>query len=236
MKIKKSDGAYWGEFRANGSQTIIHGTHPSGCDYRFLLEAPPVEISISEIVWPQCVVDPFSKQKASHPPNHSSVFCTPVSCVSMSCVSVPLCDSTKGNEILANIQATNQGREALKRRFPQLAELYEKFIEPKFEAAAGHRNGFIVEAAPVIYRVVCVPLGLQLLGFFYEMNRYLFKGTPEQHHYEAQQMMESVAASYRGSLNPIKKKIYDALPGIEQDAFRILRDLALWSEPKLGSF
>jgi hypothetical protein len=50
--------------------------------------------------------------------------------------SVSLCDITKGNEVLANIEAANKRRDALKRCFPQLAELYERFIEPKFQAAA----------------------------------------------------------------------------------------------------
>jgi len=235
-KIKTNDGGNWGEFRASGSQTIIYGRHPTGCDYTFVVEAPPVEISLSEIVWPQHVVDPFLNLKTTHSPNPSSVFCDSVSCVSMSYVSVPLCDRTKANEILAYIQATNQKREALKRRFSQLAELYEKFIEPKFEAAAGHRNGFIVEAAPFIFRVVCVPLALQLLEFFYEMHRHLFEDTLEDHRYEAKKMLESVAATYRESLSEIERKIYTVLPGIEQDAFRILRDLALRSDPRCGPF
>jgi hypothetical protein len=115
----------------------------------------------------------------------------------------------------------------LKERFPGLAELYETFIEPKFKAAAGHRNGFIVEAAPFIFRVVCAPLALQLLEFFYEMHRELFKDPPERHHYEAKKMFESVAVSYRDSLPEIERKIYDALRNVEQDAFRIMRDLAL---------
>jgi len=149
---------------------------------------------------------------------------------------VSLCDTAKGTEVLANIEAANQRREALKRRFPQLAQLYEKFIEPKFQAAVGHRNGFIVEACPFIYRVVCVPLALQLLDFFYQMHRHLFKDTREQHRYEAQKMLESVAVSYRKSLSEIERKIYDALPDIEQDAFRILRDLGFWSESKRRSF
>ena len=234
MKIKTSDGALWGEFRANGSQTIISGKHPSGCDYSFLVEAPPVEIDLSELVWPNHVIDPFSRHNQPLNTNHSSEFCTSVSCVSMS--SVSLCDTSKGNEVLANIEAANQRREALKRRFPQLTQVYEKFIEPKFQAAAGHRNGFIVEAAPVIYRVVCVPLALRLLDFFYQMHRHLFKDTQEQHHYEDQKMLESLATSYRDGLNDIERKIYEALPGIHQDGFRILRDLALRSEPKSGSF
>jgi hypothetical protein len=149
---------------------------------------------------------------------------------------VSLCDITKGNEVLANIEAANQRREALKRRFPELAELYEKFVEPKFQAAAGYRNGFIVEAAPFILRVVCGALALQLIEFFYEMHQHLFNDTLEDHRYEAKKMLESVAASYRDGLNAIVQQIYDALTGIEQDAFRILRDLALWPDPRCGSF
>ena len=231
---KENDGRSWGELRGTGSQTIIYGKHPSGCDYRFLVEAPLAEIDLSELVWPKHVIDPFLKQNRPLPTNPSSVSVTPVSCASMFCVPVSLCDTAKGKEILANIEATNQRREALSRRFPQLAELYEKFIEPKFEAAAGHRNGFIVEAAPFVFRVVCAPLALQLLDFFYEMHRPLFEDPPEQHHYEAKKMLESVAASYRNSLPEIEHKIYDALDELEQDAFRILRDLALWPDPKLG--
>jgi hypothetical protein len=125
----------------------------------------------------------------------------------------------------------------LKRRLPQLAELYEKFIEPKFQAAAGHRNAFIVEAAPFVFRVVCAPLALQLLQFFYEMHRDLFKDSWERHCYEAAKMLESVAASYRDGLNEIERRIYDALPtDIDREAFRILRDLALWAQPEREPF
>jgi hypothetical protein len=43
-KLITITGKKWGELRANGSQTIIHGRHPSGCEYRLMVEAPPVEI------------------------------------------------------------------------------------------------------------------------------------------------------------------------------------------------
>ena len=231
-KIKTDDGLNWGEFRGSGSQTIIHGKHPSGCNYSILMQAPPVPIDISEIVWPKHVMKPFPKENGLLNTNHSTEFCTPVSCASVVCGSVPLCDTRNGNEVLANIEAARRRRETLKQRFPGLAELYETLIEPKFKAAAGHRNGFIVEAAPFVFRVVCTPLALQLLEFFYEMHRELFKDPPEQHRYEAKKMLESVAVSYRGSLPEIERKIYDALPELEQDTFRIVRDLALWPQQK----
>src|SRR5215475_1253151 len=88
---------------------------------------------------------PFSKQDRPLNNNHSTEFCTSMFCASMSCVSVPLCDTGKANEVLANIEGVRRRREALKQRFPELTELYETFIEPKFKATAAHRNGFIVE-------------------------------------------------------------------------------------------
>src|SRR5262249_4776117 len=150
---------------------------------------------------------------------------------------VSLCDTSNGEQVLANIEAAKRRSEALKQRFPGLAKLYAKFIEPKFRAAVGHRNGFIVEAAPFIFRVVSAPIALQLLLFFYEMHRDLFKDSPEQHRYESKKMLESVAVSYRDGLNDIERRIYDALPvDIDRDAFRIMRDLALWAQPEREPF
>src|SRR5262249_51329857 len=148
------------------------------------------------------VVDPFSKHSQPLNNNHSTEFCVPEFCVSVS-----LCDTSNGEQVLANIEAAKRRSEALKQRFPGLAKLYAKFIEPKFRAAVGHRNGFIVEAAPFIFRVVSAPIALQLLLFFYEMHRDLFKDSPEQHRYESKKMLESVAVSYRDGLNDIERRI-----------------------------
>jgi hypothetical protein len=41
-----------GEWRADGAQTIISGKHPTGCDYSFLVEAPPVSLEFEQIIWP----------------------------------------------------------------------------------------------------------------------------------------------------------------------------------------
>ena len=44
----------WGEWRSNGGQTIVYGTHPSGCQYTYPVRgATPVEIEFSEINWPE---------------------------------------------------------------------------------------------------------------------------------------------------------------------------------------
>jgi len=43
----------WGEFRADGSQTVISGTHPTGKEYVMVHEAPPVNIDFGDITFPE---------------------------------------------------------------------------------------------------------------------------------------------------------------------------------------
>jgi putative DNA primase/helicase len=50
--LKKSGGAAWGEWRATGNVTVIHGLHPQGMQYHIEHEVPPAAIRFEEIVWP----------------------------------------------------------------------------------------------------------------------------------------------------------------------------------------
>jgi hypothetical protein len=47
-----------GEWRADGNQTIISGVHPDGCRYRFVVEAPVIELAYIDIVWPDSLKAP----------------------------------------------------------------------------------------------------------------------------------------------------------------------------------
>jgi hypothetical protein len=47
-----------GEWRADGNQTIIAGTHPDGMPYRFVVEKPVITIDYHEIVWPDVIRPP----------------------------------------------------------------------------------------------------------------------------------------------------------------------------------
>ena len=52
-KLKTQDGEDWGEWRCDGGQSVIHGTHPDGMSYRRIVNAPPIEIAFEEIHWPE---------------------------------------------------------------------------------------------------------------------------------------------------------------------------------------
>jgi hypothetical protein len=47
-RLTNKQGAPWGEFRADGGQTVIWGKHPSGCNYSIVVEQPIVEIAFED--------------------------------------------------------------------------------------------------------------------------------------------------------------------------------------------
>jgi len=58
QKLKSSSEDDIGEWRADGNQTIITGTHPEGMVYRFVVESPVITISYDAIIWPDCILPP----------------------------------------------------------------------------------------------------------------------------------------------------------------------------------
>jgi hypothetical protein len=134
--------------------------------------------------------------------------------------------------VLANIKASREARDLLAAKHPQLVRLYTEFIDLHYQAQEHARNGFIVKAVPFLYRAVAAQFVLELVGCFYDCNRALFHDPREQHMKESKAMLESVAKTYIAELSAVERKIYEALPEREQDAFRICRDLASLPEPK----
>ena len=134
--------------------------------------------------------------------------------------------------MLANITAKREALDSLTAKHPNLVRLYTELIEPRYQAQEHARNDFIKQAVPFLYRAVAPQFVLELVGCFYDCNCALFNDTREQHMKEAKAMLESVTKTYTEELNADERGIYDALPGHEQEAFRICRDLAMLPEPK----
>jgi hypothetical protein len=62
-KLRNRSGDEIGEWRADGNQTIVAGTHPDGVPYRFVVESPAIAIDYSEIVWPDVILAPATESK-----------------------------------------------------------------------------------------------------------------------------------------------------------------------------
>lgn len=52
-QIKDEHGNHWGEWRADGCLTTIHGVHESGCEYQVVSGSEPVGTSFASIQWPE---------------------------------------------------------------------------------------------------------------------------------------------------------------------------------------
>ena len=57
-KLKSPSGKDVGEWRPNGAQTIISGTHPDGVPYQFVVERPVITLSYDAIIWPTTFLKP----------------------------------------------------------------------------------------------------------------------------------------------------------------------------------
>jgi hypothetical protein len=58
QNLKNSPGNEIGEWRADGNQTIISGTHPEGMSYQFVVERPVITVSYDAIIWPESILPP----------------------------------------------------------------------------------------------------------------------------------------------------------------------------------
>lgn len=66
-KLTDKNDSPWGEFRSDGGQTVIFGSHPSGKDYEIVNETPVIEIAFDEIVWPENLNLPWRSAAAVDP-------------------------------------------------------------------------------------------------------------------------------------------------------------------------
>ena len=133
----KLDGATIGEFRSDGSYTIIVGQHPSGCQYRFINEARPIALSYQSLVWPESA-------NTHTPPLTSSVTLnSEIFTLYNNNTDTSSDDTLSTNSILASIASRKVATASFERAYPALAGLYSDFIENRFRAVAGGRNSFL---------------------------------------------------------------------------------------------
>ena len=65
VKLNTNDGADWGEWRADGGQSVIHGIHPdTQKPYTIQHKAKPIEVRFEDIRWPDTLKLPWIKSAA----------------------------------------------------------------------------------------------------------------------------------------------------------------------------
>jgi len=61
-KLRNGSGQEIGEWRADGNQTIIAGTHPNGLAYRFVVDRPVIPVKYKAIIWPDVILPPHATE------------------------------------------------------------------------------------------------------------------------------------------------------------------------------
>src|SRR5258708_2732505 len=75
VKLKTNTGQGWGEWRADGGQSVVRGVHPDGMQYRLLCDLAPIRIRFDQIRWPSDLILPWKstppKEGRASPPGAS---------------------------------------------------------------------------------------------------------------------------------------------------------------------
>jgi hypothetical protein len=221
----KSNGTPLGEWRSERCHTVIAGAHPEGLKYRVIVDNPPVRLRFSDLKWPENDTDWPQSLKVTHasplPPSSSSQY----SLSSLSQIR-PLS--------LAEKLAAEE--EALSKMPKSTRKLYDTFIKRRFTPKQGCRNAHIVGMGAFLFQTVGKKQLVALLEAYYDLNQSLFEDSKAIHMAEVAAIIEGRRSTWLESLNPDERALYESLPVLYREAFRICRDLALYPKKEAGGY
>lgn len=223
--FKDSQGNPAGEWRADGGQTVISGTHPEGNKYQILVGNPPMRIAYNDINWgdlstkdsepssSKCHIDDIDDIKHKDHTNDTKI------------------QSIQKNSKVAKVAyvVREKRAESARRKLKKdkgLQSLYNTFIKRRFMARQGERNSQVVSMTTFLFRAVGEKRVLELTRAFHQVNQDLLVDSLEQHQREATSHLRATKERWLSKLPDTTKKIYDGLPQSQSEAFRICMSLA----------
>lgn len=148
-------------------------------------------------------------------------------------------ESEKSEKSVVSVSSVSQGGETLLQRINQseiaekelkankrLWKLYRQWIESKYTARQGERNGQTVNMMTFLARAVCESTALRLAKYYWRINQDQFADSLEQHMTEANAQLRNTLGSWLESLPAHERELVAGLPEKQRAAFRICRALA----------
>ncbi len=195
--IPRTQKLSWGEWRADGAQTVIRGFHPEGMEYRFLSKGKPVELRFSGIKFPFENAPNLTQRNATLEVPHN------IGCYAIE----PKEERTKGE------------------RFEE--ELYEKLVGRHLKPNPNSRNANLVKSLSFLFYQVSPSAALSMGMMIYDKHANVWKDTRDRHEYECRHLIDSMTLEYTDrQLSGKSKELYLSLSEKERVAFRICRSLA----------
>ena len=203
------------------------GVCPEGMEYRFIQEKPVIEISFSQIVWPESIRSLFRGLAEKNSPSNS--FCISASLNNL--------HTLYNNSVVRAIEADGKIERNLKKfrkREPELSHLFDAHVG-RYEAPRPNgRNKHLVDSGNRLLCRVGLETAIKLQLATYDIYEPIFHDSKKQHERESREMMKLAHETYLNNLPELDRLIYKKLPTeFYRDAFRILRDLAYRNSEKL---
>jgi hypothetical protein len=220
-----------GEWKANGTQVVVRGMHPSGVPYRDN-DKPPLSMSMAELVFP----DGWSlerirskgvsgTQRGEGRGNTSSEPCN----LHPRFYASSLYDTEKvieGSRITLSKQFAEQyGKQA--------ENLYQGWMLPyEDDLRQGQRNSILTHSlVPKLFDKCGTEMTLRLTAQFWLRNRALFHDSLQEHQHQALHVINALKNRYPDELTPTELETYEELnDDYYRDIFRIVRSLGLYDD------
>lgn len=214
------------EWRANGNQSIVLGTHPSGNQYKRLKNSPPVELLFNEIIWPVGWIIPAYPANVAAIQKHTHT------------EEVPLYGGLYGSspvDATKEIEVTVDGRKdkpaklgcpTLEQAHPQLPAFYDERIGRKHTPKPRERYAFLLAAVPFLHCAVAKEIMLLFVGKYYGDNAAIFRDPLQTHLQEAEGIWNGSEHTFINTLSETELGVYNKLLPDKKTAFRICRRLA----------
>jgi hypothetical protein len=199
-QIPKTQKLSWGEWRADGAQTVIRGFHPDGMEYRFLNKEKAMVVRFADIVFPFEEVPIPSPKSATLGVSHNIG-----------------CYEIEPSEEKHKKKSNGKG---------DLEGLYCKLVKPYLDAKPGTRNDNMVKSVSFLFYQTSPPIAFELGMMIYDKHSIIWRDTRKRHEYECRNLIDSMSREYADrQLSGAAKTLYLNMLEREQVAFRICRSL-----------
>lgn len=223
-----ANGKHIGEWRAKGAHTIIAGRHPDGLDYSRIVDAPPVRLTFSALVWPWEDFNSGYRDTEGYRDTDSTDLTEHSDSTDYSDFTEEGGKkeggeaATLGDKIRASERAHARIKEDVR-----VLKLYRTYIEKRFTPVQGKRNTDLIQMVTFLYRAVGEETLLALVTYYYDLNQSIFTDSREQHLSEASAHLKACSNSWFEELSAEQQGFVKDLPRRYTEAFRIFRDLSL---------
>ena len=220
------NGSPWGEWRADGGQTVIAGKHPSGGRYHFVNKAQPLVVRFEDIRWPIEASFPPGGSGEEGPSSECSELLHQSASSTASASSTLLHDTSETTSPKSKALDAVKAQKEFEEKEAYLAGFYDKRIEQIHTPLQGRRNTSLIEIVTFSFYCLGTEQVLKVAEQFYDRNAPTWKDPKDQHMKEAEHHLRTLVKEFPDQLPPDEREIYVEFDDREKATFRICRDLA----------